>query len=750
MDIWQWVHDIDPELRRGGQQQLADLIRRLPAATVDDHHERVDALAPEALALARAAGLPWVEVFVRHWHLQSRVLHRSQGDMALGEAVALVDFAHSEAARGCPQAVCTVQDLAACYSQVDGPGWAPERASVARETLARIDPSWPCFTCISCELAGALREQGDPRASLEFLDVQLKQLVGAGQGRERTSLLPERIACLIELGRIDDALAACQDAVANGRRDESQRRARQIDLARIYARLGRGDDARRHLPVPEDILPTPSHYEPYTDALVHLVRIGARSNDVELGRLLQRFIARLQRNGSHRLPFVIAAAAAELAVGRGSPAVAALHLATMERLAARLRRPGDAPERLARVRLSLETALAAPRQQRPDDPEERLRECIEASVVRPGDAELVRRHAVALLGLDFAREAADLLERHVDAHPDDDDAVTLLEIAYRDADDDDRHRALGERLLASADPVKQRHGRWVAARRLARARDWDASNRHLEHLAGEPGDAVPARLARASNARAQADWPAVLRLLDEALQLQPDLDPGPHDWDRIVAATFLGAWDRVRHSAARLDMALPGDGPIDERWELCRIRVEHPSGKMQELYATRTGPVTARLLQISRIDQPQRLFDQVVFDPRPLGSHQDDEDRPVYLYAELGPLQRAGYRAFSVDGVHPGEGPIAVLRRVVQSLRGSFQVQSGDRYRVTSPAGDEKPGLYAFVAFAPDADLRAASDALATSVADFADPLVWPELAEAAGDQPRAEQHRELARAWAL
>src|SRR5690606_23689187 len=143
MDIWQWVHDIDPELRRGGHARLAELIKRLPSATVDEQHERVDALAPEALSLARAAGLPWVEEFVLHWHLQSRVLHRSHGDMALGEAVALVEYAHSEPARGCPQAVCTVQDLAACYSQVDGPGYGPERAAVARETLARIDPTWP-------------------------------------------------------------------------------------------------------------------------------------------------------------------------------------------------------------------------------------------------------------------------------------------------------------------------------------------------------------------------------------------------------------------------------------------------------------------------------------------------------------------------------------------------------------------------------------------------------------------------------
>lgn len=750
MDIWQWVHDIDPELRRGGHQRLAELIRRIPSATVDDHHDRVDALAPEALALAKAAGLPWVEVFVRHWHLQSRVLHRCQGDMALREAVALVDYAHGEAARGCPQAVCTVQDLAACYSQVDGPGWARERADVSRETLGRIDPTWPCFTCISCEHAAALREQGDPQAALDFLEAQQKQLVAVGQGRERTSLLPERISDLILLGRIEEALAVCQDAIANGRRDEGQRRARQIDLTRIYARLGRRDDAIRHLPALEDILPTPSHYEPYTDALVHLVKLDAWPNDLALGRLLQRFVARLRLNGSNRLPFDIAAAAADLAIERGSPAVAALHLAAMERFAARLNRPAGAPERIAALRLSLETALAQPRPDASDDsddPEQLLRRCLDAGP--EPDFERARHHALLLLDLGFALEAADLLERHVDAHPDDDDAVDLLEAAYRHAEDDDRHRALGERLLASDDPARQRRGRWVAARRHTRARDWDAANRLLERLAADPADALAARLAHARNAYQQRDWPTLLRLLDEALQLQPDLSPGAHDWDRMVAATLLGAWDRVRHSAARLDMPIDGEGPIDQRWELCRIRVEHPSGKRQDLFAARTGPVTARILQVSRIDQPQRLYDRIVFDAAPVGE-QEGDDRPVYVYAEVEPLQRADYRAFAIDGAHPGEPVLTELRQVVQAHRGSLQVQSGDAYRLTSPAGDERPGLYAFAAFGPDTDLRIVSDELAAVVGALDDPLVWPELAAAAGDETRAGQHRELARAWAL
>lgn len=753
MDIWQWVHDIDPELRRGGHLRLADLLKRLPSATVDEHHDRVDALAPEALALARAAGLPWVEVFVRHWHLQSRVLHRSQGDMALGEAVALVEYAHSEPARGCPQAVCTVQDLAACYSQVDGPGYGPERAAVARETLARIDPTWPCFTCISCELAGALREQGDPQAALDLLDAQHSKLVAAGHGRERTALLPERIACLIDLGRIDDALATCNDAIANGRRDEGQRRSRKIDLARIYARLGRGADAVRELPVPEDILPTPSHFEPYTDALVQLVRIGARDNDGALGRLLQRFVTRLQANGSLRLPFLIACAAADLAIARGSLAVAGLHLATMQRLAARLHRPHDAPERLARVRLSLESSQFRTLRDPPADPEDILFVAASERAAAPGDPARVRRHAHVLLDLGFASEAADLLEAHLAAHPDDEPAVALLELAYRSSDDDARHRALGERLLAGDSDGKRRLGRWIAARRLARARDFDASDAHLVVLAQSPRDAVDARLLHAQNARERADWPTVLRLLDEVLALDPARAPGSLDWDRMIAATFLGAWDRVRHSAARLGLAVEGDaGPIDERRELCRIRIEHPNGRRQELYAARTGPVTARLLQISRTDQPQRLFDQVVFDPRPLGKPEDDDgDRPpIYLYAELGPLQQAQYRAFSVDGVRPDDAQLAALRQVALAHHGSFQLQSGDRYRVTAPDGDEHPGLYAFIAFAPGTDLRAASDALTAIVRAFAHPLVWPDLAAAAGDDLLAERHREHARAWSL
>lgn len=751
MDIWEWVHDLGAELRKTGHGRLADLIRRIPSETVDDHHERVDALAPEALALARAAGLPWVEVFVRHWHLQSRILHRNQGDMALGEAVSLVDFSHGEAARGCPQAVCTVQDLTVCYAQVDGPGYAPERLQVSRETLARIDPTWPCFTCISTEHASALRDGGDLQAALDFLDAQLRTLTDVGLARERYSLLPERISVLIALGRLDDALAATQDALAGGRRDESQRRSRHLDLARIYARQGRFDDARRELPVLTDILPTPSHYEAYADAIVCLVDRGAAPNDGALGELLQRFIARLEAQGAYRLPFLLADTAARLACQRGAPELARLHLATMERLAPRLHRPGDAPERLAAARARTDAAAARPLPEPPADREDLLLALAARRAQSPGDPELVRDYAQALVDLGFAREAAELLERFSAEHPDDDNAAYFLAAAYEQSGDFTRYRALTERLLQRPDGDRmQLAGRWLAAKHLAREGDLAGSNAQLAALVAARPGAVNARLFYAANARKLGDWPTALRLLDELVELEQP--PGSLDWDRMVAATLVGAWDKVRHSAARLDMRLEGtDEPIDERWELCKIRVEHPSGKRQELYAARTGPVTARLIQISQLDQPQRFSDVVVFDARPLNTPPEGEARPVFLYAEVAPLRSAGSRAFALDGVHPGDEVVADLRARIDAAGGSLQVQSGDQYRVTSPDdAAQHPGIYAFLAFPPDADLAAASATLSEAAGALSHPLVWPELAQAAGDLELAERHQSLAAAWQL
>ena len=151
MDIWNWVEKLQGDLRQAGQAQNAHLLNRLADEVSELQIDRVDALLPEARALGKALDNPWVDVYVGHWALRNRVGNRVEGESALGEAVALFERAHREDTLECPQSICVTQDLAACYGNIDGPGWVPERIEVCDETLGRIDPSWACFQCLSCE-----------------------------------------------------------------------------------------------------------------------------------------------------------------------------------------------------------------------------------------------------------------------------------------------------------------------------------------------------------------------------------------------------------------------------------------------------------------------------------------------------------------------------------------------------------------------------------------------------------------------
>ena len=149
MNIWQWVEQTENELIKSGNHCLVEFVNEIFIFCVNEEHAKVDALMPEALALTRQVNHSWLEIYFRHWHLQSRVLNRHEGKSALHEAVSLVEFAHREEAKDCPQTVCVIQDLSACYEKIDGPGFAEERKQVVKETLARINPSWPCFSCLS-------------------------------------------------------------------------------------------------------------------------------------------------------------------------------------------------------------------------------------------------------------------------------------------------------------------------------------------------------------------------------------------------------------------------------------------------------------------------------------------------------------------------------------------------------------------------------------------------------------------------
>ncbi len=151
VDIWNWVYGTASRLRSEGQGVLAEQILGLADVATGGPAEQVDAVIPGLVAAARAIDSPWLEVFVRHWHLQNRVIRRGQGVAALGEAVSLYEFAHREETQDCPQSICVTQDLLMCYGTVDGPGYVQERVEAAEEALDRIDPTWGCFECLTAE-----------------------------------------------------------------------------------------------------------------------------------------------------------------------------------------------------------------------------------------------------------------------------------------------------------------------------------------------------------------------------------------------------------------------------------------------------------------------------------------------------------------------------------------------------------------------------------------------------------------------
>ncbi|HLL84056.1 MAG TPA: hypothetical protein VK420_15430, partial [Longimicrobium sp.] len=365
MNIWDWVLREVDESRKAGRHRLAELILRVPQLATDDEHSPLDAVMPEALALARAAKNPWLEVYFRHWNLQSRILHRLEVSEWMTEAAQLLDFAHSDEVRGCPQSVCVTQDFAACFGSVDGPAYVEERLAAASETLARINAQWPCFTCISSERASALLDGARPEETLAFLDRQEAALVAEGQGRQRHRFLNSRCAALLDLGRPEAALELLRNA--GDPPDENERKERAIDEARVLAVLGRGEEGAALLPPFERIRGAPNLYRQWAEAVCALVEVGAYLNGHALERTLLEMEDRLTSCGAVRKAFNTAHDRARMALRRSARATALHACARMEALLPKLRRPLGADAELAEIRAEAE-ALPPPRPVLPDLP----------------------------------------------------------------------------------------------------------------------------------------------------------------------------------------------------------------------------------------------------------------------------------------------------------------------------------------------------------------------------------------------
>lgn len=755
MNIWAWVYDKQEQLRERGHHRLASVIDDLPTAVCDMRHEQAEAMVPEGLALATDLEEPWVEIFLRHWLMQSRVLHRYQGRDNLEGCVALLEFAHRPGNRECPQSLCVVQDFANCYGVTDGPGYAPERLSVTEEALGRIDPTWPCFECISLERAGALQDAGRLQDAVDFIDAQLEAATAADVVRSHDKMFKNKAHCLVALGRSEEALALLRSAPPSSASGESGAVGYKVAMAEALVAVGQPEDASRTLPALDDI--DDSDGRDWLAVLEQLVAAECRDNDSELGHQAATVVHRLEANGALWSTAETALMAARLAAHRGLRVQAESLVRLAMDVRGELKAPHHLDDALARTRsiteqtppATLDSGITSPdaldADALPEAPDTALELLGSACARWPNDPRLATLRGVVLSHLGLSSESRRQLREFLQRHPDAHDVAQTLGKVLRDSGRHEELEALVRDRFQADDPM----GRWLLASsheragRLALAIDGFSAMLELDPDA----DAARARLCEIASK--QRRWHDALALSGTLVERH---EPGSHDWDRIVAATALGRWDIVRASAVRLGMTLePSEEPIDENWGTAWIRT--PRG--QTYRATRTGPVTARIDTISGDrEDTERQDDVVLFDPAPLETD-DSGERTVFTYRELDVLHQGQRRAFTIDAVHPGADALRKLVEAMANVSLRLQQRSGDEYRLTAAGknGDqdeEVPGVYLFASVPASTDLEQLHGALKAVVNAWPGPAVWIELCEALVEKHGSGYANELLRQRAI
>ncbi|MBX3193467.1 MAG: hypothetical protein KF819_41185, partial [Labilithrix sp.] len=608
---------------------------------------------------------------------------------------------------------------------------------------------WSCFTCIATEHANALHDRGEDAEALAFLDQRAAELVASGKADGIYSLARSRMESLIALGRHEEALAFLAEDEKRGPDDEHHRRWRRIERARLLVRLGRADEARSALPGPDEIEATPVYFRAWADAAEHLVRAGAMKNDFRLGATLRRFVEKLARQGVGRITLELAEVSAHLALERGAPHVARRALASMEAASALLHRPLDALDRIGKLRDALARVADASLVAMPEtpslalsslandtsrDPERELL-FLEAAAARfPDDVDVAMALAECQLASGFEKEAVANLDAFQQRIPADDVVMRLGSLLLSDP------QALATLVARhherAADDASRAVGEWLLARGAHAREEWGESRTHLDLVLAARPDAVNARLMHAEASRRLGDHRAALMKLDEAIALAPE--SAPAHWDLMVVATVLGEHARVRASAKRVGFDFEGEGPIDERLGLCRIR--YPD-ETRDCWAIRTSPVTARIVEIASPPRPLRYRDVVVFDAVPLNPPPaTDEERRhhAHVYPFVTTLTHGNYRAYFLDGIHPGEDVVEEITAALKAVSCELELMSSDEYEVQG-----QRGIFAGIALPASASEIDACAALARVVDTR--QLTFAGLARAAGDEARAEKHEALA-----
>jgi tetratricopeptide (TPR) repeat protein len=722
MDVWAWVTNLRDELVDAGQMHVARLINDLPEL-VQESDPRVEAVAPELIAAARAMGNPWLEIYARHWHLQHRIGNNNEGTIALPYAVETLELAHREDTIDCPQSVCVTQDISLAYESIDPYGHAADREAVCRETLSRIDATWTCFDCLHRELCDALSDQGKPDEALALADQAIRSMRAVGEEPSPT-FVPVRAGFLNELGRFAEAKALCAEAEAEADPDDepsTTRAWRRLEWARACRSMGEFDEAMERLPDADVIMVERTLSSAWSGEVLALVDADAMDNTAELGSALQRLLEYSVQSGSYRSTVEVAAVHATLAARRGIRWLGEEAVASGAAAARQLRVDHGATAALdeARAELAAVPDLGAPVPlaevaeyvRTSDTTVEQDIAWLRAAVAADRSDVL----AAAFLGFAYRRAGqSELLLAHfrsclhtpmAAAHEYVAVCTELLETDLPRERVDSAVDDVVAVLVASDNPVSQFVGHRMRAQYRWNRGDTDATIEACQAALALDDDAPNTKRLMASalmKAQRFAEATEVYHVL------QPlEEEPGDDTWNLLSAATCIGDWATVRRLAASIGMQFEGtEGPIDEEWAFVGVILPGFDGPSR-WQAVRTGPVTARVIEVTHPDFATQHFGSVVvFDASPVNAASRDEDGDDWepIFPVVHTLQPSTSRSWVIDGPFPGDSAWEEFRDALRADGWGCWSATWPDYTLVDEDGeedDELAGLFCLVA-APD------------------------------------------------
>ena len=766
MDVWDWIESLcDQDPGGMGERLRADTVA-LAAASHNNDTDRLEALTHTVLDHARVLDTPWLEVFAKHWRLAG-LRRDGRGEVLLADATALFELAHQERNRGCPQSVCSVQDLCIAYGGTDGPGYAEDRIAVATEALGRIDADWNCFMCLTSEWVSGLADAGRTEEAEAVLDSQVAKAIANGDDPDHWSL-DDRVSLLMSAQRWDEALVVLERYETVDVGEWRRRRQQQwIALCRaaIYARTGRPDDAWLLLPDPSEVKRWGLGMVMAMRAVEALVATGTVPNSSALGAVGNGYLRHLVGFGAHRDAFDLAAIQARLALERGARWVAVDALAVMRSERTLLRADAGADAVLAEVASAVAAAdqagaplpvpvsdlieyLAA----LDDHDEEQEVEWLRAATLAdPHNLSLVTVQASLLVQVGRTDLALQLIDDARTGTDDDRPLVAHLVPIVVDHGD----VATVDRYAAELDPLFPDLAEWLRAVHAERTSAWEECLRACSAVLLHSPDAVTPKRTAATAARHLGRHHEALMLWAEVLA--SDEATSSDHWERMIDATAAEEWSVVRDSCAALEIPVASEtGPIAEAWEEMLLVFDPDTPEQQVLRAGRTGPVTAVVLDVGTTNDPQRFGDLVLFDATPLAVPPDDADdgdgsaegdrRPVFRipYATVHTITTGGYAGWVIDGARPEPHALAAFEQALAARGVVVQFAPEHGYTVRDPRGADGriPGLFGRVA-APTSQFTASQlhDLLTHLTSGWEHPLIWLRLAEEAGADTVTQWH---------